>query len=77
LQQLRLEVASTLAECAGAVLGCAHNDGVAAVNETALVGRDRALEVAGASVAAALAGQPRLVLIGGEPGIGKTAMERG
>jgi hypothetical protein len=34
------------------------------------------MAVAGASLTAALTGQPRLVLIGGEPGIGKTAMAR-
>jgi predicted ATPase len=45
-------------------------------NGTALVERDHAMTVAGASLQAALAGQPRLVLIGGEPGIGKTAMAR-
>ena len=45
-------------------------------NGTTLVERDHAMTVAGASLQAALAGQPRLVLIGGEPGIGKTAMAR-
>src|ERR671933_1021749 len=53
-----------------------HNDAVSTGDRTTLVGRDRAMAVAGASLEAALAGLPRLVLIGGEPGIRKTAMAR-
>lgn len=39
-----------------------------------LVGREAELAVLDAQIAAALAGQPRLLLIGGEPGIGKTRL---
>jgi predicted ATPase len=42
--------------------------------QVALVGRDAELERLAAAVAAAQAGRGRIVLISGEPGIGKTAM---
>jgi DNA-binding CsgD family transcriptional regulator/tetratricopeptide (TPR) repeat protein len=38
------------------------------------VGRDGELAAAGAALAAARAGQPRIVVVEGEPGIGKTAL---
>src|SRR6201999_33087 len=40
------------------------------------VGRDGELAVAGEAVTAARAGQPRIVVVEGEPGIGKTAVLR-
>lgn len=41
-----------------------------------LVGRDAALAMAGSALSGALAGAGRLLLVGGEPGIGKTALAR-
>ena len=41
-----------------------------------LVGRDPALAMAGSALSAALNGTGRLLLVGGEPGIGKTALAR-
>jgi predicted ATPase len=42
--------------------------------QVALVGRDAELERLAAAAAAAVAGQGKIVLISGEPGIGKTAI---
>jgi hypothetical protein len=41
-----------------------------------LLGRDSALAMAGSALSGALAGTGRLLLVGGEPGIGKTALAR-
>src|SRR5215475_8116086 len=46
----------------------------APAGQVALVGRDAELERLAAAVAAARAGRGRIVLIAGEPGIGKTAL---
>jgi predicted ATPase len=46
----------------------------APVEPIALVGRDAELERLAAAVATARAGQGKLVLVSGEPGIGKTAI---